>query len=230
MNVTSIIETETPKQINADSIVYAWETATGSSILLSKGGVIVDVTDTVAELITESSGSLTAFTAVSGDATGDIAVNPNYILTVDSANSGTYSLLTLCDNVSPRARITVDTAYADMDAIIEVAAGGAASYSVYTALLSQSGTNAPVATVLQNTLGGTVVWTLDSTGTFVATLAGAFTSGKTCVFAIANADQSAAFDVAYETPDADTVIIYLFNNSGQGVNIFGGTVEIRVYP
>ena len=56
MNVTSIIETKTPKQINADSIVYAWETAMGSSILLSKGGVIVDVTDTVAELITESSG------------------------------------------------------------------------------------------------------------------------------------------------------------------------------
>ncbi len=90
--------------------------------LLSKGGVIVDVTDTVAELITESAGSLTAFTAVSGDATGDIAVNPNYILTVDSANSGTYSCFTLCDNVSPQARITVDTAYADMDAIIEVAA------------------------------------------------------------------------------------------------------------
>ena len=35
---------------------------------------------------------------------------------------------------------------------------GAASYLVYTALLTQSGTDAPVATVLENTLGGTVTW------------------------------------------------------------------------
>lgn len=230
MNVTSIIETETPKQINADSIVYAWETATGSSILLSKGGVIVDVTDTVAELITESAGSLTAFTAVSGDATGDIAVNPNYILTVDSANSGTYSLLTLCDNVSPRARITVDTAYADMDAIIEVAAGGAASYSVYTALLSQSGTNDPVATVLQNTLGGTVVWSRNTTGDFSATLGGAFTTNKTTVLSSINYDQSAGYHIFYETPSEDEVKLYQKNNSSVSADQLGCTVEIRVYP
>ena len=31
-------------------------------------------------------------------------------------------------------------------------------YKVYTALLTQSGTNAPVATVLENTLGGEIVW------------------------------------------------------------------------
>ena len=227
MNVTSIIETETPKQINADSIVYAWETATGSSILLSKGGVIVDVTDTVAELITESAGSLTAFTAVSGDATGDIAVNPNYILTVDSANSGTYSLLTLCDNVSPRARITVDTAYADMDAIIEVAAGGAASYSVYTALLSQSGTNDPVATVLQNTLGGTVMWGYSSVGNYTATLANAFPANKTVVFLSWNGG------IMGSNIDSESQItIYSYNDGGDPENEYIQTapIEIRVYP
>ena len=32
---------------------------------------------------------------------------------------------------------------------------------VYRALLSQTGTAAPTATVLENTLGGTVVWTRD---------------------------------------------------------------------
>lgn len=37
--------------------------------------------------------------------------------------------------------------------------GGGASYAIYTALLSQSGTDDPTATVLENTLGGTVVWT-----------------------------------------------------------------------
>ena len=34
-------------------------------------------------------------------------------------------------------------------------------YKVYTALLTQTGTNAPVATVLENTLGGTPVWSYD---------------------------------------------------------------------
>lgn len=50
---------------------------------------------------------------------------------------------------------------------------------VYRALLTQSSTNAPVATVLENTLGGTVVWTRDDIGSYFATLAGAFTANKT---------------------------------------------------
>lgn len=37
-------------------------------------------------------------------------------------------------------------------------AGGAASYAVYTALLTQTGTDAPVATVLENTLGFIPLW------------------------------------------------------------------------
>jgi len=52
-------------------------------------------------------------------------------------------------------------------------------YKVYTALLTQSGTDAPTATVLENNLGGTVVWTRDTYGLYTATLSGAFTSGKT---------------------------------------------------
>ena len=58
--------------------------------------------------------------------------------------------------------------------IADLGGGGAAAYLVYTALLSQSGTDAPVATVLQNTLGGTVVWSRNTTGDFSATLGGAF--------------------------------------------------------
>lgn len=54
-------------------------------------------------------------------------------------------------------------------------------YKVYTALLSQTGTDAPVATVLQNTLGGTVVWTRDDVGIYTATLASVFTTNKTFV-------------------------------------------------
>lgn len=61
------------------------------------------------------------------------------------------------------------------------ATGGGLSYKVYTALLTQSGTDAPVATVLENTLGGTVVWTRQSAGIYNATLVGAFTENKTYI-------------------------------------------------
>lgn len=52
------------------------------------------------------------------------------------------------------------------------------SYKVYTALLTQTGTDAPVATILENTLGN-IVWTRINPGQYMGTLAGAFTTNKT---------------------------------------------------
>lgn len=48
----------------------------------------------------------------------------------------------------------------------------------YRALISQAGTAIPSATVLRNTLGGTLVFTRTGAGAYVATLAGAFLAGK----------------------------------------------------
>lgn len=62
-----------------------------------------------------------------------------------------------------------------------VVLGGDTAVPIYKATLTQSGTNAPVATVHRNTLGGTVVWGFTSTGIFTATLAGAFPADKTCI-------------------------------------------------
>lgn len=47
-------------------------------------------------------------------------------------------------------------------------------YKVYTAVLKQQNTNEPTAVVLENTLGGTVVWTRNSTGNYYGTLNNAF--------------------------------------------------------
>ena len=54
-------------------------------------------------------------------------------------------------------------------------------YKVYTALLTQTGTNAPTATVLENTLGGTIVWSRNGLGAYSGTLSGVFTTNKTYV-------------------------------------------------
>jgi len=49
---------------------------------------------------------------------------------------------------------------------------------VYKALLTQTGTSAPVATVLVNTLSGTPVWSRSSAGTYVLTLASEWQTNK----------------------------------------------------
>ncbi|CAD0004476.1 hypothetical protein [Flavobacterium chungangense] len=46
-------------------------------------------------------------------------------------------------------------------------------YRVYRALLTQNGTNAPTAIVLENTLGGDVVWSRDGAGIYIGDLVGA---------------------------------------------------------
>ncbi len=52
----------------------------------------------------------------------------------------------------------------------------------YVAYIEQSGTDAPVATVLKNTLGGTVVWTYSTVGFYIGTLTGAFPAGRTAIW------------------------------------------------
>lgn len=51
----------------------------------------------------------------------------------------------------------------------------------YIAILNQAGQSAPVATILENSLGGTVLWTRGSKGEYIGTLAGAFPPAKTTV-------------------------------------------------
>lgn len=53
------------------------------------------------------------------------------------------------------------------DAINFNLGGATPQYKVYTALLSQSGTNDPVAVVLENTLGQTITWSYNGTGNFI---------------------------------------------------------------
>lgn len=65
-----------------------------------------------------------------------------------------------------------------VDAVNSLETSTTPNYKIYRALLTQSGTNAPVATVLENTLGD-IVWSRAVLGVYEGTLTGAFTSGKT---------------------------------------------------
>lgn len=54
-------------------------------------------------------------------------------------------------------------------------------YKEYVALLSQTGTSAPTATVLYNDLGGAIVWAYQNVGEYTGTLTGAFVLNKTAL-------------------------------------------------
>ena len=98
-----------------------------------------------------------------------------------------------------------------------------AGYKVYTALLSQSGTSAPTATVLENTLGGTVVWTRNSTGLYTGTLAGVFTANKTWTSITSTATGTVTGAVS---TSVDTVTVA---TSSLDSALTNSAIEIRVY-
>ena len=83
--------------------------------------------------------------------------------------------MTLITRTGKGSKLTI----AEMDGNLTYLESAIPSYRVYTAVLTQTGTDAPVATVLENTLGGDVVWSYDSTGEYFGTLIGAFTDNQT---------------------------------------------------
>ncbi len=76
---------------------------------------------------------------------------------------------------------------------------------VYRALLTQDGTAAPVATVLENTLGAVPVWTYSGVGWYTATLAGAFPLAYT--FVTAGQVDLTSFAIAYPQTPPDSVSV-----------------------
>ena len=102
-------------------------------------------------------------------------------------------------------------------------------YKVYTALISQSGTNAPTATVLENTLG-TVNFTRSSTGVYFVNSSGLFTADKT--FVIMGAGTNAAYTNAINLINSSTFSIVTKVSSTQADADSANTkvaFEIRVY-
>jgi|TARA_B110000211_G_C13588057_1_gene339187 hypothetical protein len=104
-------------------------------------------------------------------------------------------------------------------------------YTVYTALITQAGTAAPVATVLQNTTGGTITWTRTSTGRYVATISGTtYTADKTTVLVTSGGNND---NILRPRITATTAIDwYNIDSSDNAVSdtiAETTTVEIRIY-
>lgn len=111
-----------------------------------------------------------------------------------------------------------------------VQANGGRPYKVYTAFLSQAGTDAPVATVLENTLGGTVVWSRNAVGDYYGTLNGAFVIGKTISF---QGGSLSAPNISMRVlTNSNLNSVRVITNSGSSATdtaLGASSIEIRVY-
>lgn len=108
--------------------------------------------------------------------------------------------------------------------------GGA--YSVYTAILSQSSTNNPTATVLNasdsNYLGA-ITWTRDAEGEYSGAKTGAFTAAKTMVFI--SQGNTAGLLRGFRVNNNAISITQVDTTDGTAVDVFADVaLEIRVYP
>ena len=104
-------------------------------------------------------------------------------------------------------------------------------YKVYTALLSQTGEDAPVPTVLENTLVGTVDWTREEAGNYIGTLNGAFPEGKTVCFYTHDGFNGSTGYGGLVRNDSNSVWMTFNNGTGAYIDTQGqsDSIEIRVY-
>ena len=114
----------------------------------------------------------------------------------------------------------------------DVADLAGAPYLVYTAKVSQSGTNAPTTVVMQNTLG-TFTITRSNVGAYEFSCA-AFTGfsvfGKVAVF-LTNSSSSSFASAQYVPPISAVQIITASSGGGNADGVLSNaTLEIRVYP
>ena len=129
--------------------------------------------------------------------------------------------------------------------VADFAAQVGVPYKVYTALLTQSGTSAPVATVLENTLSGTITWSYSSVGSYQATLVGAFPSSKTFFYINSeagynNVPQAYNQKIRQLTRISNDIVSLdqtelnftagVFSSAGGANNFLTASIEIRVYP
>ncbi len=114
-----------------------------------------------------------------------------------------------------------------------VVSGGGSNVKVFRALLNQSGSNAPTAVVIENTLGGVPVWSRDSSGEYLLTLAGAFPDAAKIYWSapVETTMLGVRYVIAHRN-DSDSIWVGTVDDSAIGRDdVFSSTpIEILVYP
>lgn len=144
-------------------------------------------------------------------------------------------------------KIKGDTEFArlaHLNDLVDQVNKNSSGYKVYTALFTQSVTNDPVVTVLENTIGD-IVWTYSGVGTYQGTLNGAFTTGKVFFYGETDASYNIGPQIYtqeirnFDSPSPDVIFMNntrlvftagVFTSAGRSNGITNVPIEIRVYP
>ena len=112
---------------------------------------------------------------------------------------------------------------------------GTLLYKSYVAILQQSGTNPPGATVLENSLGGTVTWTRTGVGQYIATTTGLFTTLKTVIFMQVSSTLGGTWGIQYLATSSGINTVFIGTQLGDSTSTYqdellnSTPIEIRVY-
>lgn len=126
----------------------------------------------------------------------------------------------------------IDTVSASTDAASKAYVDSQVGYSTYVARVTQSGTNAPVATVISNNTGLTFTWARINTGSYTVSPSSAFVINKTWIQMTGGDLSSGVTSVSIKdisTTTATAVNVNLVNGNVAD-EITAAFVEIRIYP
>lgn len=100
--------------------------------------------------------------------------------------------------------------------------------TIYKAIITQTGTAAPVATVLENTLKTNVIWTRDSAGSYYGTLEGGEFNASTFILATI-AKPTGAF-LIYGFTSGSILTVLTKDAAGVSDDLDGTAyIEVQVY-
>ena len=107
---------------------------------------------------------------------------------------------------------------------------GELPYKVYTALLTQVDTNAPIAIVLENTIGD-IIWSYVEVGNYKGPLSSAFTTNKTFVFinTLLSYDVNTAGVTTYNVNEINVTTGVPDGGTPTNGQLINTPIEIRVY-
>ena len=190
----------------------------GSQTIIRSGGAnTIVLTSAGVVKINNLSGSGTR--VVTADASGGLSASVDLASKADLLSPSFTGTPT-----APTAALGTNTTQIATTAFVQA---NTRPYKVYTALLSQSGTSAPVATVLENTLGGSIVWTRVNPGIYSGTLTGAFTTDKTIL--LNNNPVGGVFTNIFSSVNTITIQTRNYSNAQTDDGLSNTSIEIRVY-
>lgn len=142
-----------------------------------------------------------------------------------------HILGTLGDQTDLSNALALKQSAAQVQALIDAAV----PYKVYTALLTQADTNAPVATVLQNTTGATFTWAYIDSGSYslLADSGTPFVALKTGVILGGPVDNTPSYILAktwISETEIDITVRRASDFTGRDNALSNILFEIRIYP